>query len=56
MNKKEFFFAYTIAHELKSPVITLDGFLKAIINDVLVLSQISCEGKKEEEFPLKRMW
>jgi len=81
MNKKEFFFAYTIAHELKSPVITLDGFLKAIIedygekipagaleylnymdqavkrlkaiiNDVLILSQISCEEKKEE-FPLK---
>ena len=33
MKKKEFFFAYTIAHELKSPIITIEGFLKAILED-----------------------
>ncbi len=83
MDKKELFFAYTIAHELKSPIITIDGFLKAlledygkeipegaleylkyiedavkrlkaIINDMLTLSQI-CDEDEAEKFSLKEL-
>jgi len=33
MKKRDLSFIYTIAHELKSPVITIEGFLDALLKD-----------------------
>ena len=35
MHKKELSFIYTIAHELKAPIITIEGFLNALLKDFI---------------------